>query len=569
MTKLRHNWAVLVIYLLAALMLKSQRIGTAQENSDDAPNTATTLGTRQRDLADKYQQLELLMLKMAEFDANSNPRRSTLLKQALSRSKDNEISGQMLELVNRLQARDFKTATEGQAKVTTELSAILDLLLSENRSDRLKDEQERVRKYIKELERVLRQQRSVQGRTEGGSDSRRLAQDQGNVADRAKQLSDEIKENEQTSEPKSENNAESSPNTSEGQPSEGQPSEGRPSEGQPSEGQPSEGQPSEGQPSEGQPSEGQPSEGQPSEGQPSEGQPSEGQPSEGQPSEGQPQPADPSFPGQQQIQQAEQKMREAQERLEKAENQQAVEPQQKARELLEQAKAQLEEILRQMREEEIERTLAMLEGRFRRMLEMQIRVYEDTQQLAELPREEKTGQLVVQAGKLSQTERVILADTDKALLLLREEGSSIAFPEAVEQMREDIEQVVERLGQAKVDILTIGLEEDIIAALEEIVEALQKAQQEAEQRRQQPTPSQPSSPQDMPLVDAIAELKMIRALQMRVNRRTDTYAKILTDPEHEVGQATDADVVNSLQALAGREERIRQITRDIVLGKNK
>ena len=262
-------------------------------------------------------------------------------------------------------------------------------------------------------------------------------------------------------------------------------------------------------------------------------------------------------------------MREAQERLEKAENQQAVEPQQKARELLEQAKAQLEEILRQMREEEIERTLAMLEGRFRRMLEMQIRVYEDTQQLAELPREEKTGQLVVQAGKLSQTERVILADTDKALLLLREEGSSIAFPEAVEQMREDIEQVVERLGQAKVDILTIGLEEDIIAALEEIVEALQKAQQEAEQRRQQPTPSQPSSPQDMPLVDAIAELKMIRALQMRVNRRTDTYAKILADPEHEVGQATDADVVNSLQALAGREERIRQITRDIVLGKNK
>ena len=42
---------------------------------------------KQAALAEKYQQLELLMLKMAEFDAGSNPQRSALLKQALSRSK--------------------------------------------------------------------------------------------------------------------------------------------------------------------------------------------------------------------------------------------------------------------------------------------------------------------------------------------------------------------------------------------------------------------------------------------------------------------------------------------------
>ena len=60
-------------------------------------------------------------------------------------------------------------------------------------------------------------------------------------------------------------------------------------------------------------------------------------------------------------------------------------------------------------------------------------------------------------------------------------------------------------------------------------------------------------PQDQPLVDAIAELKMIRALQMRVNTRTQRYARLLDDPEHPVGQATNDDLLQSLVRLAERE----------------
>jgi hypothetical protein len=276
------------------------------------------------------------------------------------------------------------------------------------------------------------------------------------------------------------------------------------------------------------------------------------------------------LPGQRQIQQALEQMREAQRRLEEAERQAALPAQQEARRLLEEAKAQLEEILRQMREEEIERALAQLEARFRKMLEMQIKVYEDTQQLSELKSPERASQIIVQSGRLNTEERRILQEADRALLLLREEGSSVAFPEAVEQMREDIESLADRLGQAKIDFVTLSLEEDIIAALEEIVEALQKAQQDAEQRRQQPSqPMQPTSPEDMPLVDAIAELKMIRALQVRVNKRTETFAGMLADPEHEVGQATDQDLIDLLNQLSQREQRIHSITRDLILEKNK
>ena len=41
----------------------------------------------------------------------------------------------------------------------------------------------------------------------------------------------------------------------------------------------------------------------------------------------------------------------------------------------------------------------------------------------------------------------------------------------------------------------------------------------------------------MPLVDQLAELKMIRALQMRVNKRTVRYARLLEDIDDPAGQA--------------------------------
>lgn len=71
-------------------------------------------------------------------------------------------------------------------------------------------------------------------------------------------------------------------------------------------------------------------------------------------------------------------------------------------------------------------------------------------------------------------------------------------------------------------------------------------------------------PQDSPLVDAIAELKMIRALQMRVNTRTERYSKMI-----EGEQAERPELLKSLERLAERQERIFRVTRDLHLGKNR
>jgi hypothetical protein len=62
---------------------------------------------------------------------------------------------------------------------------------------------------------------------------------------------------------------------------------------------------------------------------------------------------------------------------------------------------------------------------------------------------------------------------------------------------------------------------------------------------------------------------MIRALQMRVNTRTQRYSQLLQDADDPVGQAQDEELRQALSLLADKEQRIYRVTRDIVLGKNK
>ncbi|MBC8875473.1 MAG: hypothetical protein H8E44_39105, partial [Planctomycetes bacterium] len=273
-------------------------------------------------------------------------------------------------------------------------------------------------------------------------------------------------------------------------------------------------------------------------------------------------------PARKRIEEAEERMREAKQRLEEAKRKESVAEQEKAKEKLDQALAELERILRQLREEEIERMLALLEARFRKMLQVQLRIYEDTVRLDKIAEAERDLKIPIPAGKLATDERKLVIDADKALNLLIEEGSSIAFPETVEQMRDDMQQVADRLDEAKVERITQSIEEDIIAALEEMIEALQKAQQEMEESKSKPPPPSPSQPQDKPLVDKLAELKMVRALQMRINTRTKRYARLLDDIDDPVGQASDADLQDAIVKLSERQARIYQITRDLVLGKN-
>ncbi len=137
-------------------------------------------------------------------------------------------------------------------------------------------------------------------------------------------------------------------------------------------------------------------------------------------------------------------------------------------------KAELEAILRQLREEERKLMLTLLEARFQRMLERQIQINDDSLQLDKVSDDDWEDRHDTRCTQLSRLQAENVTDADKALVLLMEEGSSVAFPEAVEQMRDNMRTVTTRLGRFDVGETTQLLEQIIVESLEEMLFALER-----------------------------------------------------------------------------------------------
>ncbi|MEX0717085.1 MAG: hypothetical protein WD066_10870 [Planctomycetaceae bacterium] len=273
-------------------------------------------------------------------------------------------------------------------------------------------------------------------------------------------------------------------------------------------------------------------------------------------------------PGRDEIEQAREEMERAIEELKKADPDKAADHQDEAITKLQKAKEKLEEILRQLREEEREQLLAALEQRFQRMLVLQKEVNRDTLVLNSIySKDQQVDAIAGRSRELSQKEQLIAEEALKALTLLKEDGTSVSFPLSVEQLREDMLTVARRLDQAQVGDLTQAIEKDIVEALEELIEALQKEMQksdEEKEQQQQQQQQQQGEPQDPALVDAIAELKMLRSLQQRINRRTVSLGTLV-----EGDQALETDVVAQVRELSKRQSDVQQATYDLATGRNK
>jgi hypothetical protein len=328
---------------------------------------------------------------------------------------------------------------------------------------------------------------------------------------------------------------------------------------------------------------GKPSQGQPSQSKPSQGggQQSGGSKGSGQPQQNPQQKKDdqPDFPGKKQIQEGNEYQKGAEKDIDKGANDAASKKQADATKKLQEAQKKLEELLRQLREEEIERILAALQGRCEKMLAMQKDVREGTVTLDKTMKErgsQKIDQADAQRGlELSDKENAIVKEADTAIELLRGEGSSVAFPVVFDFVRDLMVNVEKRLRRTDPGATTVATEDEIIASLEEMIDALKKARKE---NGQQPPPGQGGSgqPQNQPLLQLIQELKMIRNMQLRVNRMTETYGKEYKGeqaPAPEKATTQDRGKAEELQrelkGLSGRQLKIYEVTNDLYKGKNK
>jgi len=240
------------------------------------------------------------------------------------------------------------------------------------------------------------------------------------------------------------------------------------------------------------------------------------------------------------------------------------------------AKQKLEELLRQLREEEQKQLLETLIARCKQMKDMQEKVQKLTRASAlsiDSHNDKKPDRAdILDLLKQSDDEQKIVVEATKAIELLEAEGSAVAFPEVFQQVREDMKSVARKLKtvdprkEAKIiekDMkVTIAIEQDIIDTLDEMIKALQKELKQKEQKPSPPGPSgQPPPQPDPKLLNKIQELKMVRAMQVRVNARTELYGKT-----YEGEQADAAVIRRDLAELAGRQDRIFEITNRIAKG---
>src|SRR5437773_965854 len=160
------------------------------------------------------------------------------------------------------------------------------------------------------------------------------------------------------------------------------------------------------------------------------------------------------------------------------------------------------------------------------MLAMQIAVYEATKRLhgtiLQNEGQKPSRAEDLKAGELSGEEGKIVSEANKALQLLEEDGTAVAVPQVLEQCRDDMKVVQARLFKTDVGPFTQQVEEEIIAALKEVIEALKKQIQELKEKKDSPPPPQ-GQPPPQTLINLLAELKMLRSLQVRVNQRTIAY----------------------------------------------
>ena len=471
---------------------------------------AATLAAREAELLARYQDLERSFLRLADVLQATDPRRAAALRAAFDRAREEEVADRVAAIVAMLERGQFLKAGSSQQDALGQFRALLDLLEAGASDQRAADTAKQLKAFMARITKQIAQQRDIEGVTEAGEGDRGLAERQRAAADETRTLGEEV----QRFAERNDERAQEAP---------GQEQPGNP--------------------------------------QPGDQQPGKDQSGNEAPAEGN----DDAARGRrtaQRLRAAEQRMREAQERLENTDPGAARGAQERAVEELETARAELEEILRQLREEEVTRLLVQLETRLRGMLKAERGVLTDAERLAAAAAPSDRERQLEAAG-LGREQAAITAEAGTALVLLRDDGSAVAIPQALEQVHEDSGQAAGRLARGDTGRDTVGLLGEIVTGLEEMLAAVERARADQQDAAAKPGGGRSGEAGEQPLVDKLAELKMLRSLQARVNGRTQRLARLLDEGDAAVDHAP---LRAALMRLAGRQREIERAARDIVEG---
>jgi hypothetical protein len=463
---------------------------------------AETLARREAELARQYLELERSFLRLADILTTTDPRRAAVLRDAFDQARDADVGDRLGEIVRFLEAGQLLQAGTSQAGAIEQFRGLLDLLEEGGQDRNLSDTKRELRQFLGRVTKLIARQRDIEGSTEAGAAEDRTAARQREAAEEAGQLAKGM-------ERLIKRQADAEQQGGEQQGGESDESSGDEQDAGDDE-------------------------------------------------------SSRERRTRRRLEKAEARMRQAAERLDEARRTEARAEQERAIEELESARAELEEILRQMREEEAERLLVQLETRIRAMLKAERSVRDAALGLVgSTAMSQRERQL--EAARLGREQEAVTAEATRALLLVQDDGSAVAIPQALGQVRDDSAEVATRLARGEVTPATLEITGEIVTGLEELLAALEKSRREEPKQEQAGQGGgRPAEPGERPLVDKLAELKMLRSLQVRVNARTERFSRLL---DAGAERAVEAELLAALGRLAERQRAIEQAARDIVTGR--
>jgi hypothetical protein len=587
---------------------------------DQPMATPDEMKARQEEIKKNFTQFKETLFRLAtrleKSDRQEAKDQAKVIRTALEIAEKQGVDGQFGKLVTGLagakNSLDYDKLSDEDKQLVKMLNEILTILQTDDETARLREEAKKLEAFIKELKAIKARQENVQVRTEakvGNKD--RLAEEQKDLKDQTQDVANRLggkdgKDGKGGDAAKKDDRAEAKSDPKAGEPAgekkddtgeakgdakegkDGAASEGKSGEpkdgagdgkgGEPKDGDAKAGEGKSGEQdpkgSDGKGGDGKPSDSKGSAGK-GQGQPQQGgskgggQPGQqGQPGGQQPQqPQQPTnqMPGRKEVAEAVPQQQQAQEKIQQDKRNDAGKNQDNAIDKLAQAIKELEKRLKQLREEEMKKLLANVEARCNKMLMMQIEVYENTKRIDENVTKnggQKNAADIQKAQSQGDKEGEIVAEADRCLKLLESEGSAVAFAKVLEEVRQDMIAVQRRLGSAIVDKDTQTIEENIIAMLKDMIEALKKAQ--AELGKDPPPPGQGGGkPQNQKLINLLAELKLIRSMQAQVNMRTKMHGD-----KEKAEQAKDPLIKAELQQLANRQQKLEEMIEKLANGEN-
>ena len=266
-------------------------------------------------------------------------------------------------------------------------------------------------------------------------------------------------------------------------------------------------------------------------------------------------------PGQPSVSSASKSMAGASKQLGKGKAGEANEDQKKAIEDLQKAREELADAIEQEQEIAQAEQLAKIDQLLQKILDRQVKISASTKAVhghraAKKPHYRRPEQLKL--TEMSNGEGRLAADIKRIRDMLLKEGNTVVFPEVLREVRGDLQDVQKLLSSQDAGPFAQGLQQEIERSLQEMIDAIRKELAERRRKQQGGGGQCQGGGGKQPLVPPIAELKMLRTLQLGINRRTR-----LLNKQQEAKQVAGEKAAAEHKKLGERQESVRKMAESL------